>query len=305
MILCYTQTKRIRTHTKEARIVNRYIDLHTHSYYSDGTDSPEKLVGNAKGAGLDAIALTDHDSVSGLREFAGYGNAYGIETVDGIEISSQMGDIEAHMLGYFIDSNANSMKNYLIGQEASRSEKTAKTLRKLQDMGFSISKEDFTESKGIITRGSIAGVMHRKGFVGYKKEAFEKYIGEGRPAFFDRERISAAEAVRLILDCNGIPVIAHPYLYEIDDGEFESELRKLTSAGLRGIEVLYPERYSKEREMFYRDLAGKYSLLITGGSDYHGDNKKVALGRASNNERIPYSLLETLRAARCCSGGIW
>ena len=276
---------------KEARIVNRYIDLHTHSYYSDGTDSPAGLVSKAKAAGLHAAALTDHDAVAGLDEFTDSGREQGLETVPGIEISSQMNDIEAHLLGYYIDHNSDSLRSYIIQQEASRSDKINKTLVKLRELGFDITEEDFFESRGVVTRGNIAAVMYQKGFTGYKKEAFEKYIGEGRPAFVDRKRIGAAEAVKLILDCGGIPVLAHPYLYEMDDSEFETEIKNLVSAGLKGIEALYPEKHTNERELFYRYIADKYSLLITGGSDYHGDNKTVILGRAFDDERIPYELL--------------
>ena len=275
-------------------VMERYIDLHTHSNYSDGTDSPEELICKARDSGLCAVVLTDHDTVAGLDEIAQYGREYGIETVNGIELSSQMRDVEVHILGYCIEYKKGAMDNYLKRQEESRREKTGMILAKLRDLGFDISEEDFSGSQGIITRGSIAGVMHKKGFVRYKKEAFEKYIGEGRPAFADRDRIGVREAVELILTCGGIPVIAHPYLYSIDDQDFEYEVGRLVSIGLRGIEVLYPEGHDDRREAFYRYLAEKHSLLITGGSDYHGDNKTVKLGYAFNDERIPYELLEAL-----------
>ena len=276
-------------------IMDKYIDLHTHSNYSDGTDSPEELVRKAKSAGLSAVALTDHDNTAGLDEFAAQGRARGVETVAGIEISTQMGGVEAHFLGFFIDHNSEPMKAFLVGQERSRREKMAKTLARLREIGFDITENDFSGSKGIVTRGSIAGVMHEKGFVRYKKEAFEKYIGEGRPAFVDRERVGAGEAVELILRCGGVPALAHPYLYDMGDVELESWIRRLADLGLKGIEALYPEGHTREKESFYRYLAGKYGLLITGGSDYHGNNKTVALGFAANNERIPYPLLEDIR----------
>ena len=277
--------------------MKRYIDLHTHSNYSDGTDSPGQLIIKAKEAGLCAIALTDHDAVAGLNELTESGLEHGVETVCGIEISSQMLDIEAHLLGYFISWNNRAMDDYLTLQKASREEKISRTLIKLREIGFDISYEDFHESKGIITRGSIAGVMHKKGFIGYKNEAFEKYIGEGRPAFVDRERVSVTEALELVLECGGIPVLAHPYLYDIDDAVFEAELARLVSAGLKGIEVMYSSKVTGSRELYYRSLAAKYSLLITGGSDYHGDNKTVTLGSVYDNAKVPYELLEKLRAS--------
>ena len=278
--------------------MNGYVDLHTHSCYSDGTDSPEAIIYKAAATGIRAVALTDHDTVAGLDEFSKSGQEQGVETVPGIEISTQMRNIEVHILGYYLDHRSDSMKNFLIGQKNSRREKIDKMLVRLREMGFDIKEEDFTGSKGIVTRGSVAGVMHKKGFVRYKKEAFEKYIGEGQPAFVDRERIGAIKAVELIVDCGGIPVIAHPYLYEMEDDEFESEIKTLTDAGLRGIEVLYPEGHTDGREMFYRTLAKKYSLLITGGSDYHGDNKTVKLGFALNNKKIPYEIFEALKECR-------
>ena len=275
--------------------MERYIDLHTHSNYSDGTDNPEALVRKAKEAGLHAVALTDHDTVAGVDDFVRFGREFGIETIKGIEISTQMGDVEVHVLGYNIEPDSGAIKRFMIHEEESRREKNRKMLVRLREIGFDIWEEDFSESKGIVTRGSIAGVMFQKGFVSSKREAFDKFIGEGRPAFVDRERLAVRDAVELIKICGGAPVIAHPYLYKIDDNVFEAEIRRLADIGLRGVEVLYQEGHTVERELFYRALANKYSLSVTGGSDYHGDNKTVKLGFAFNDERIPYSLLDGLR----------
>ena len=276
--------------------MERYIDLHTHSNYSDGTDSPEMLVRNAKAAGLCAVALTDHDTVAGLDEFTLFGRECGVEAIHGIEISTQMLDIEVHILGYYINKESELIKAFSEQQAKSRNEKNNRILARLREMGMSITEDDFGGSKGIITRGSIAGVMFDKGFVSSKREAFDKYIGKGKPAYADRVRIGVREAVELILECGGIPVMAHPYLYKLGDSEFEREIRGLAGAGLRGIELLYPDGYRRARELFFRQLAERFSLLVTGGSDYHGDNKTVKLGRVFNEERIPYNVLETLTA---------
>ena len=273
----------------------KYIDLHTHSVYSDGTDTPGELVRKAKEAGLCAVALTDHDSFAGLGEFRVSGGKYGVETVDGIEISTQMGEVEAHVLGYCLDFQNPLMDAFLASQEESRREKNAKTLLRLRELGFDITESDFSDSKGTITRGSIAGVMHKKGYIGVRQEAFDKYLGEGRPAFIDRVRIEAGDAVMLILGCGGIPVLAHPYLYAIDDDTLAAEVKRLATLGLRGIEALYPEGHTEGREALCRFLAERYGLLITGGSDYHGDNKTVALGYAFDGGRIPYEILRRIK----------
>jgi len=278
-----------------------FIDLHTHSNYSDGTDSPGTIVRKARDSGLRAVGLTDHDTAAGLDEFVECGKEYGIETVCGIELSTQMGDAEVHVLGYYLDCKNDAMKNYMIEQEMSRQEKNSKTFARLHDIGFDITFDDFHESKGVVTRGSIAGVMLKKGFVGSIQEAFEVYIGEGMPAFVDRKRISIEKALEVIIDCGGIPVMAHPYLLEISDSLFESELGRLVAAGLRGIEILYPGTYPGERVLFYRQLAEKYSMLVTGGSDYHGENKTEQLGCVFDNERVPYKLLDALKQQACIS----
>ena len=275
--------------------MDMYVDLHTHSNHSDGTDSPAEVISKAKHAGLSAVALTDHDTTSGLDEFIKSGLLHGIETVPGIEICTKMLDIEVHLLGYFIDHENEIMKSFLVKQTVSRLDKNRKTFERLQALGFDVDLTDFTESRGIITRGSIAAVMCRKGFAENREEVFAKYLGEGKPAFVDRERVPVEEAVRLILACGGIPVMAHPYMYDVDDGDFEREIAVLANAGLCGIEVLYPKQYSAERETFFRGLAAKNSLLITGGSDYHGGNKPARLGLVQNNEHVPYELLAAIK----------
>lgn len=270
------------------------IDLHVHSTASDGTYSPCELVHYAKEKGLCAMALTDHDTVQGVANCIEEGHKLGIEIIPGIEFSADYYGKELHILGYGIDSNSSYLTNQLEALLASRSKRNEKMLAKLNELGFAITLEDClkdTAPDTVLTRAHMAKALLEKGYITERKEAFSKYIGDGKPAYVPKSRFTAKACIDLIHQVGGIAVLAHPHLYGYDYKDLTQVIRGLVLDGLDGLEVYYTT-HSKEDTDYLLQRCKQHQLIITGGSDFHGGNKPgLDLASGYGNLTIPSDLL--------------
>jgi predicted metal-dependent phosphoesterase TrpH len=254
------------------------VDLHVHSTASDGKYTPEAIVSKAAGLGLKYLSLTDHDSVDGIEPaIKTAANFPGLTFIPGVELSTDLADGEAHILGYFIDYASPELKKELEKFRDSRSGRARRMVKKLAELGMEIdfSRVQEIAGDGAIGRPHIAQAMQEKGYIGSFKEAFDKYIGHGGPAYVEREKITPAEAVTLITKSNGLPVLAHPFTVK----DPEAMVITLKQAGLIGIEAYYKDNSPEATEATLK-LAEKYGLIATGGTDFHGiaDNREVMMG---------------------------
>lgn len=276
------------------------IDLHTHSDCSDGTLSPEELVAYAIKKGLRAIALTDHDTTAGLFRARTAAQGTNLEIVSGIEFSTEYQGKDIHIVGLDIKDTLPEFTEQLCRFRESRNLRNDKMIAKMQAYGFDISHEKMQMAFGdaVWTRAHFARYLLDAGIVSDMKEAFENYIGEGKPCFVPREHVTPMQAVRLIAECGGIAVLAHPMLYRLSEKQMHELLGSLKKAGLVGIEAIY-STHSQQEESLVRLLAKRYGLQISGGSDFHGNNKPtIDLGCGRGNLKIPYTVLANLRAGR-------
>ena len=286
--------------TKNTVHVDGLIDLHVHSNTSDGTFSPQAIARLAQEAGLRAIALTDHDSLDGVVACIEAGKAYGIEVIPGIELSGNYHGHEIHILGYFIDSTSTLLKETLQGVIAKREQRNDEMLQKLETLGISLTMADVSQGveDEIITRAHIARAMREKGYIKTNSEAFDKYIGDGCPAFIPKHSLTSTECIDLIHQCGGVAVLAHPGLYTFAKGRIKPLITDLMTAGLDGVEVIYPKHDAELTAMLTAFCKANH-LAITGGSDFHGGNKPdIQIGNGRGETFVPYPLLEALRA-RC------
>lgn len=280
------------------------IDLHIHSDASDGTLSPAQILETAGQLRLSAIAITDHDTVAGSKKAIEVGIPPSIDFLTGIEISaSPPPDFPCsgsfHILGYGLRLDDPVLNHSLATFQEARKERNPRILRRLDRMGMHISRHELENSfgKSQIGRPHIARLMIKKGFVSSVDEAFDKYLSRGKPAYADKYRAACDEAIRIILDAGGIPVLAHPFLLNpLNDTPLENLIRTLRNMGLKGIEVCYPE-HSPEHTALYTELAGRYDLLMTGGTDFHGTVRPgIQMGFGRGDFSVPRELYEKLIA---------
>jgi predicted metal-dependent phosphoesterase TrpH len=273
-------------------------DLHVHSTASDGRYSPAEIIRKAAEVGLTIIAISDHDTVDGIPDTLSAAREFPqLRVVPAVEISTDIPNGEAHVLGYFIDYTNQNFKASLEQMRNSRLERAHKMVEKLRVMGFGIEWRRVREIAGNSTLGRphIAQALLEKGYTESFKEAFSKYIGHGGPAYVEREKLTPAEAVQLVLKANGLPVLAHPLTVP----DPESTVRELKAFGMVGIEVYYAD-YPFEKVSSLLDLANKYNLIPTGGSDYHGidDITETMIGDIN----VPIRFVEELFAMAKQSG---
>ena len=273
------------------------IDLHVHTRASDGTLSPANLVQYAKTRGLEAIAVTDHDTVEGLDEAVVEGNATGFEVVPGVEISADYAGGALHILGYYLDFKSGALLKRLAVLQDARAERNPKIVRKLQALGFSISFAEIEQEagSGLVGRPHFAQVLLKKGYVKSMQEAFDKYLKKGAAAYEDKFRFPIPEAINMIADAGGIPVLGHPVTLNCNGLQLEANIKAWKRIGLQGIEVYYSDHDAALTSQ-YAALARRYGLIPTGGSDFHGSMiKGIELGIGKGNLNIPYSVLQELK----------
>jgi len=244
------------------------VDLHIHSNASDGRYSPPEIVRTAVTAGLTVIALTDHDTIDGLVPAIETAMEFpALTLIPGVELSTDIPSGEVHVLGYFIEYSDQEFKASLERMRNSRANRADKMVAKLNELGCDIELERVKAiaGNGALGRAHIAQALLEKGYIGSFKDAFTKYIGHGCPAYVGREKLTPAEAVKLILKANGLPVLAHPYTALNP----EEVIKELKTVGLIGMEVYYAGYLPTEVNSLL-NLAHKYDLVPTGGTDYHG-----------------------------------
>ncbi len=277
------------------------IDLHTHSKASDGTLSPTELVVRARDLGLKALGLTDHDTVEGLDEALGAGKSLGFQVVPGVEISVRVPTSGSmHLLGYFIDHQNSALLDRLLRLQQSRKDRNPQIIEKLNRLGLQITLREVEDVSGggQTGRPHIASVLQAKGYVSGIQDAFDRYLKKGAPAHVPKYRFEPEIAFRMIHEAGGVSSLAHPYTLAEDFGELERWIKKFKELGLGGIEVYYSE-HSPGQTRFYKDLARRYGLAQTGGSDFHGANKpEIELGIGKGGLEIPYELLRDLEALK-------
>ncbi len=301
-------------------MLTKSIDLHVHSNKSDGTYAPSELVDYAMQKGLAAIALTDHDTVDGLDEIIhyaerlrntntfsaeenkpcnGHNSATVPEVIPGIEFSTEYEGKDVHILGLYIDYKSEDFQKPLQEFVNSRNLRNEKMCKLLQTAGIDITFDKLqAEYPGsVITRAHYGSYLLKYGYIKSMNEAFEKYVGDHCPYFVPREKVTPVQAVQLILKAKGVPILAHPPLYHMSDSRLDKLVALLKDAGLMGIEAVY-STYSSSEERDMRRLAQKYGLLISGGSDFHGENKpKLDLGTGYGKLYVDYSVLEEIKNA--------
>ncbi len=281
----------------------RAVDLHTHSNCSDGTYSVKELMDYAHEKNLAAIALTDHDTVDGLDEAIEYvSEKYpDMEMVPGIEFSTVEEGKDVHIVGLYIDHHKESFVEKLQQFINSRTNRNIKMCKKLtEEAGIPITYEALLSSfpGAVITRAHYAQYMVENGLVGSRSEVFDKYIGDNCPYYIEREKISPEEGISYILEAGGVPILAHPILYHMSDRKLDALVARLKGAGLKGIEAIY-STYSSAEERQVKELAAKYDLVISGGSDFHGANKPdIDLGCGRGKLFLPEDVLIPIKDAR-------
>lgn len=279
------------------------IDLHVHSNCSDGSFSPKELVDYAIEKGLSAFALTDHDTIDGLTEAISYSESlrkqglFAPEIVPGIEFSTEYHGKDIHIIGLYIRHQKPGFTDRLKSFLDSRILRNRKMCTLLQEADIDITYEKLLEQfpGAVITRAHYARYLLNNGYVKSMSEAFDRYIGDHAPCFVPREKVSPVQAVQLILEADGIPILAHPILYHFSNEHLDVLTAELKEAGLMGIEAVYAT-YNHREESLIRRLAAKHRLLISGGSDFHGSNKPgLDLGCGYGRLYLPDSILADLK----------
>lgn len=274
------------------------IDLHMHSTASDGSLTPSEVAEEAGCAGLRAAALTDHDTVAGVKEFKEKCLEIGIEPISGVEISAKF-RCEMHILGLFVDIEDKEFLEKLSTLENARSVRNKAMLERFAELGYDITKEDIVSQKegGTLNntgRSHMAEAMVRKGYVKDKDEAFDKYLTKGKPAYVARITYSPEESIKIIRAAGGLAVLAHPVYITEDETELRALLKELKGYGLDGVESMY-SGYSEEYTRLCLRVCSELDLIPTGGSDFHGANRPaVKLG----DIKAPYEYLKRLKKRR-------
>jgi predicted metal-dependent phosphoesterase TrpH len=281
-------------------MTSSFIDLHCHSTASDGTLSPAEVVRLAVDRGLSALALTDHDTIAGIAEAAAEAARLHLDFLPGIEISAEFPQpATMHLLGYGIDPASPVLGDLTKKLLAGRDDRNPRIIAKLAELGVAITMEEVEAKAGgnVVGRPHIAAVLLEKGYVSSVKQAFDKYLAPGGLAYFDKERLSPKGAIEKIIASGGIAVLAHPaQLRTGNDAQLERIIKDLVDLGLGGLEVIHSDHDDKMIAK-YEALADRFGLLKTGGSDFHGSNKRnIDLGMA-RGRRIPRKWFDDLVAA--------
>lgn len=249
-------------------------DLHLHSIYSDGSFTPSELVEMAARKGIDTIALSDHDTIEGINEMIAAARLRDIEVIPAIEFSTSQDGVEIHILGYYIDFNSRTFLEEVKRLFDQRLKRSEMMVEKLNRLGVEISFQDVKEIAGdkYVGRPHIARAMKKAGYIKEIGEAFtDQYIGNGGRAYVGREKISPREAIEIIRKNGGIAVLAHPFFVNGGDSLDKKSIELLAEDGLEGLEVFH-SRHSQEVSGYYLKIAEELGLLVTGGSDFHGES---------------------------------
>ena len=266
----------------------RTADLHLHTQFSDGTETPARVVALSKAAGLSVIAITDHDNTEAFAIAEPLARQQGIELLTGIEMSASAEGEEVHVLGFLIDLSHAGLQQHLAVQQARRVARIHEMVARLRRVGVAIEAEEVLRlaGEGTVGRPHVARILQKHGYVANLPEAFTKYIGPGNPGFVPGSPLPPVEVIQVIRAAGGVPVLAHPIYLKRDD-----LIERFVGDGLAGLEV-YHSGHNPETVRRYEELADRLKLLRTGGSDFHGDSKEGVL---VGGIHVPYSLVEALK----------
>ncbi|MBW4697754.1 MAG: PHP domain-containing protein [Aphanocapsa lilacina HA4352-LM1] len=259
------------------------IELHCHTTCSDGTLTPSELVASAAAAGITALAITDHDTLSGWPEAHEACLRHGLELIPGLELSTVHNGSSLHILGFYPDPV--QLAPFLEERHAARVRRAGRIVARLAELGYPIAMPS-VPTPG---RFHIAGALKQAGYVNDEQDAFRRWLGEGKPAYVPYEHLSAEEGIRHLRECGAVTVWAHPLLFR--GGSVEEVLPVLAASGLQGIEVYHSEHTPRQSARL-AELARQWGLVVTGGSDFHGDNKS---GVSLNMLQLPLTLLEPIK----------
>ncbi len=267
----------------------KFADLHLHTQFSDGTFTPEELVLHAQQNSLSCIALTDHDTVEGCARAAAAAAPVKMEFIPGAELTAQHEDTEVHILGYFLDIHNEVLLNRLAKFQADRQNRIHAMVAALNKLGVPLKAESVFALANCKSPGRphVARTLVKEKLIGSLDEAFDRFLKKGKPAWVPKTKMSAVEGVQLIHQAGGLAVMAHPGLNRTDD-----IIPALVEAGLDGIECFHT-KHSTAMSEHYLEIADKYNLLVTGGSDCHGYSKARPL---IGTVRLPYDHVEKLKA---------
>jgi predicted metal-dependent phosphoesterase TrpH len=253
----------------------------------------------ASAKGLRAIAVTDHDTVAGVVPAQGEGTVTGVEVLSGVEISALREDGILHILGYLVNPHHRGLLDALDYLQRGRRERVLKIVSKLNHQKVYVTVDEVNREAqgGVPGRPHVANVLVQKGNVTSLQEAFDRYLRKGAPAYVEKIKLHPGEAIRVIIEAGGVPVLAHPYSLRQDEMHLlDDTVRRLVDLGLQGIEAYYP-RHTPGQTRAYIEVAAKYKLLITGGTDFHGTNKpKIELGTIPGFGPLPYEMVEQLKS---------
>jgi 3',5'-nucleoside bisphosphate phosphatase len=267
-----------------------FADLHLHTYFSDGTYGPEELVGLAVKHGLKAVALTDHDTMEGCERAAAACAEHGVEFIPASELTAELGDVELHLIGYFLDASNEKLRTELARFQKVRQQRIHEMAARLQSIGIPLQAEAVFSVANCRAPGRphVARALVQQKLVGTLDEAFDRFLKKGKPAWVPKFKMSALQAIELIHQAGGLAVMAHPGLNRTDD-----IIPALVKAGLDGIECFHT-KHSTHATEHYLEIAERHNVLVTGGSDCHGISKgKPLIGTM----RIPYVYVERLKEA--------
>lgn len=276
------------------------IDLHAHSTASDGTLTPTELVRLAKDVQLAAVALTDHDTTAGLKEFVAAGKELAMETVPGCEVAADHGRYRLHILGLWLPPEPGELSRTLDRLIRFRSERNAIVVRKLNDLGVDITlaEVEAEAGEGSVGRPHFARVLMNKGVVSSVQMAFDRYLGPKGKAYEPKQKLDAPDAIRLLKAEGATVILAHPVLLNLNPNELETLVRELQAMGMDGIEAYYSEQ-SARKQAAYLGLAEKLNMVVSGGSDFHGSIKPaISLGSGKGSLFVPDSVLLKLKEHR-------
>ena len=294
------------------------IDLHAHTTVSDGGDSPSELVSKAANAGIGTLAVTDHDNDSGCDEAVAAGKKLGVEVVRGVEISCDVEDLieqgynpsarpTMHLLGYFIPEGKNELSENLAELQWARANRNKIIVQRLNELGIDVTFEEVEEEAGgpgaQIGRPHFAAVLVRHGAVPDYQTAFDEYLAKGAKAYITRKLYKPREATELMAKAGVVPVLAHPFTLNLPLDEIERFVDELTDAGLKGIEGFHGD-WSLDDQAPLRDIGERKGLIVSGGSDYHGDmrpDRNMPGGKCGVT--VPDDVVERLRDAATSHGG--
>jgi len=271
--------------------MTRLADLHIHTHFSDSTSSPQEVAEQARESGLSCISITDHDTIDGIQPTIEAAKKFDIEVIPGIELSSEINGKDVHILGYLFDYKDQEFALKINNMQNTRISRMHEMIDKLKTMGIdNITSEEVCKlaHSNSVGRPHLATILREKGWVSSNQEAFNKYLADDAPAYVPKFKQTPTEAIKLIREAGGIAVLAHPMLTKVDE-----LISGFVEAGLGGIEVYYPNTKGAMIQI-YEELAHKYSLVMTGGSDAHGSVKKhTHIGKI----KIPYELVDKLKEA--------